>query len=474
VKSKPMKKPHLSVIPFLTVISAAGAIPISVFTLAGLPLPAQAQEGTVSQITGAAIPKGASRVPRGSLTAGMGRLMTGGAREFKLPEPEKSGDAEVYFWTGSNYKEGRARFLYTQFESALTEAGYTVTQVDDSYQNTPNVFDEDKYGTAGLSHSSGDPRPVFFHANNVEKKQTIVGVWLDQQSKSRLVLAVGEVGFAGAPKVSKAPTISDPDVWVVKDFKNAGKGMPAPPMPAFSKMAPKPRTVRGMVKDGSGKPIAGARLVAWASAAGGFRTSVEGRTNAQGIYEMPLPIGICQIVNADCRVTYSGNEMLLPLHPVDGERDEFDSRQGHVENFVLRTSGSANETGGTGGSYGAPMRILTWNTIEKSIIEVTLKPKGPLADGSPAKTLVFRWKAPAAGLSSETIIGGIPLGQYKLTAKLYDGDDALPLRAKKTFSDGGENPFAPSLDVEFESENNGGRASLGRSGIKRFEVTLEP
>ena len=122
-----MKKPHLSVIPFLTVISAAGAIPISVFTLAGLPLPAQAQEGAVSQITGAAIPKGASRVPRGSLTAGMGRLMTGGAREFKLPEPEKSGDAEVYFWTGSSYKEGRARFLYTQFESALTEAGYTVT-----------------------------------------------------------------------------------------------------------------------------------------------------------------------------------------------------------------------------------------------------------------------------------------------------------------------------------------------------------
>lgn len=469
-----MSKRNLSVIPFIAALSAAGTVPVLVSTLIALPSVSWAQEGGTSPLTGVSIPKGASRVPRGSLTAGMGRLMAGGAREFKLPEPEKPADAEVYFWTGSNYKEGRARFLYTQLESALTEAGYTVTQVDDSYQNTPNVFDEEKYGTAGLDHSSGDARPVFFHANNVEKQQTIVGVWLDQQSKSRLVLALGAVGFAGAPKVSKAPAINDPNVWIVKDFKNASKGMPAPPMPSFAKMAPKPKTVRGMVKDGSGKPIAGARLVAWASAAGGFRTSVEGRTNAQGIYEMPLPIGICQIVNADCRVTYNGTEMLLPLHPVDGERDEFDSKPGHVENFVLRTSGSANETGGTGNSYGAPMRILTWKTIEKSIIEVTLKPKGPLADGSPAKTLVFRWKAPANGLSSETIIGGIPLGQYKLTAKLYDGEDALPLRAKKTFSDGGEDPvFAPSLDVEFESENNG-RASLGRSGIKRFEVTLEP
>jgi hypothetical protein len=470
-----MSKHTLSLLPFLTVLSAAGTIPVSVSTLIALPLPVQAQEGMSSPTTGVAIPKGASRVPKGSLTAGMGRLMTGGAKEFNLPVPDKTGDAEVYFWTGSNYKQDRARFLYTQLESALTEAGYTVTQIDDSYQNTPNVFDEEKYGTAGLDHSSGDARPVFFHANNVDKKQTIVGVWLDQQSKNRLVLSLGAVGFAGAPKVSKAPAISDPNVWVVKDFKNAGKGMPAPPMPTFAKMAPKPRTVRGMVKDGSGKPIAGARLVAWASAAGGFRTSVEGKTNSQGIYEIPLPIGICQVVNADCRVNYDGNEMLLPLHPVDGERDEFDSKPGHVENFVLRTSGSANETGGTGQSYGAPMRILTWKTIEKSIIEVTLKPKGPLADGSPAKTLVFRWKAPAAGLSSETIISGIPLAKYKLTAKLYDGEDALPLRAKKTFSDGGEEPvFAPSLDVEFETENNGQRASLGRSGIKRFEVTLEP
>jgi hypothetical protein len=401
--------------------------------------------------------------------------MTAGAKEFRLPPPERSGDAEVYFWTGSSYKEGRARFVLTQIQSALTDAGYTVTSVNSSSENTPNVFDEDAYATGDLGVVPADPRPEYFHATNVEKKQTIVCMFLDQASRNRLVLAMGVAGFAGAPKISAAPAVNDPNVWVVKDFTDAGKGMPAPPTPSFAKMAPKPRTVRGMVKDGSGKPIAGARLVAWASAAGGFRTSIEGRSNAQGVYEMPLPIGICQVVNADCHVTYNGRDMLLPLHPADGERDEFDSRQGHIENFVLRTRGSANETGGTGQSYGAPMRILTWNTIEKSIIEVTLKPKRPLADGSAGKTLVFRWKAPAAGLSSETIIGGIPLGQYKLIAKLYDGEDALPLRARKTFRDGGDDPvYAPSLDVEFESENNGGRASLGRSGIKRFEVTLEP
>jgi len=138
---------------------------------------------------------------------------------------------------------------------------------------------------------------------------------------------------------------------------------------------------------------------------------------------------------------------------------------------VLRTSGSADETGNRDQSYGAPLRVLTYNLTEKSIVEVTLKPVGPLADGSTGKTLVLRWPSPAAGLSGETIIGGIPIGRYTLTARLYDGDDALPMRARKTF--GMDNELQTSLPVEFESESTV-RPTLGRTGARRFEVTLEP
>jgi hypothetical protein len=51
------------------------------------------------------------------------------------------------------------------------------------------------------------------------------------------------------------------------------------------------------------------------------------------------------------------------------------------------------------------------------------------------------------------------------------------LQARKTFRDEGEDDIpqlATSLDVNFDSENAGSLASLGRSGIKRFEVVLEP
>jgi hypothetical protein len=37
--------------------------------------------------------------------------------------------------------------------------------------------------------------------------------------------------------------------------------------------------------------------------------------------------------------------MALPLHPVDGELDNFSSKQGEVENFVLLPYGTASESG---------------------------------------------------------------------------------------------------------------------------------
>jgi hypothetical protein len=174
---------------FMTIDMCATAVALVALTgtvmMTSTPPAAWAQENSSSSLTGISLPKGASRVTSGSLPSGMGRLMAAGAKEFKLPEPQNpSSKAEVYFWTGSSYKEGRGRFVLTQLQSALTEAGYTITSVDPSVENTPNIFDEEAYGTGELDLGLADPRVVFFHATNVEKKQTIVGMFLDQQSGS--------------------------------------------------------------------------------------------------------------------------------------------------------------------------------------------------------------------------------------------------------------------------------------------------
>ena len=428
----------------------------------------------VSGVAGVALPKGAARQNDAALTSGLGRLVADGAKEFKLPPRAGGpGKAEVYFWTGAAYKPGRAPFLRTLLQNALTEAGYdNYKLVDPAMDNTPNAFKDYEYGTGALDFVPADARHLYFYATSAKTGKSVVGAWFDQQSKNRLVLVIGEAGTLSAPAETNIPDVSGPDVWLVKNLKNVTQGMPPAPLPSFPKMTPKPGTVRGRVLDGGGKPIVGAHLIAWASAAGGFRTSTEGRTNAQGVYEIPLPVGICQIVNADCRVSYNGKTLLLPLHPADGERDNFNSKEGHIENFLLRASGSA---GPDGGNYGASLRLLTWKAPMGSTVEVTLKPVGALLDGSRGRTLVLRF--PVKTLSPETFVEGIPIGRYQLSAKVYDGEDALPLQARKTFRDEGEDDLpqpAASLDVNFDSENAGSLASLGRSGIKRFEVVLEP
>lgn len=457
----------------LPLLFAGGATSAALLLLhASTPALAQDAVAGVSPVAGVALPKGAALQNDAEMAAGLGKLVADGAKEFKLPpRPDGPGNAEVYFWTGAAYKPGRAPFLRTQLENALTRAGYTVKFVDPGSDNTPNAFKDYEYGTGPLNLVPGDARHMYFYATSVAKGKSIVGAWFDQESQNRLVLAMGDAGFAGAPAETKLPDVAGPGVWLVKNLKHATEGMPSPSLPAFPKLAKKPGTVRGIVKDGSGKPIAGAHLIAWSSAAGGFRTSTEGRTNAQGIYEIPLPVGIGQIVNADCRVNYNGKSLLLPLHPVDGERDNFNSKDGHVENFVLRASGS---TGEDGGNYGAPMRLLTYSAPMGSTVEVTLKPAAPLLDGSPGRTLVFRF--PVNSPSPETFFGGIPIGRYTLTAQVYDGEDALPLRVRKTFREEGEDDPQPaaSLEVVFESIKAGNLASLGQSGIKQFEVILQP
>lgn len=283
----------------------------------------------------------------------------------------------------------------------------------------------------------------------------------------RIAACVALGAAVSAASADAAPVLQ------VKNSHNAMAGITPPATPAFGKVAVKPGMVRGFARDTSGKPLAGATIVAHSSAAGGFRTSVTTKTNAQGLYELRVPVGICQVVNADYRVRYNNKGYLLPLKAADGEREHFNSREGHVENFVLQTWGIANrdlaEQSPEYGEYyyGAHLRAQWyWGELpEDGTVEITMTPQGPLMGGGAGRTLVFR--LPVSG-SSERFLNNIPIGRYVMQARLLRGGGGQPLQVEKLWSDQPKR----SLTIDFEPSNTV-LASLERSGIAQYNVVVK-
>lgn len=271
---------------------------------------------------------------------------------------------------------------------------------------------------------------------------------------------VADVPVASA-HAAQLPPAAATSVVLVKDVNDTMKGVPPTKTPAFPPLAKKPSTVRGWVKDGAGRPIAGARVAVYSSAAGGYRTTHTGRSNAQGLYEVLLPMGVGEVAEGTCRVTYNGAQYDLPLSPVAGEFHTFDIKSGHVENFVLRTEGE----------YGGTLRVL--DNVDRGTLELTLTPAGRLLDGTPGRTFVYRY--PAGDVSGETFLNGLPLGRYTLKARLLDDGDTLPMRAGRTF-DFDDEALKSSLQVDFQPGYTFSQANPGKSNkaVAYFQVTLKP
>lgn len=178
---------------------------------------------------------------------------------------------------------------------------------------------------------------TFFQAVNAKTGAALVGVWVDGEGDKRLLLAVARVvalvnpaaedGTAPAP--APGPPSAAGDAFLVADPGDAMKGVAAAAV-SFPKIGVKPGRARGMVKDAAGRPVVGAHVRAWSSAFGGFKSGTGGVTDANGQYDFPLPTGICRVSGAEAAVRYNGRTLSLPLHPADGELDDFDSKTGHV------------------------------------------------------------------------------------------------------------------------------------------------
>jgi hypothetical protein len=150
-------------------------------------------------------------------------------------------------------------------------------------------------------------------------------------------------------------------------------------------------------------------------------------------YALQIPDGMYNTPMARVGVWYGDRWYDLPLAATDGTREwpaQRNSKQGLVRDFVFRISGlrpggNTNEPedywGGTvhfdkGGDLG-----------EFAKIEITLKPDGPLIDGSGGQTLLFKrelpWRKP-----QDHLLYDIPLGKYTATAKLLFGSRPKSLK----------------------------------------------
>jgi hypothetical protein len=431
--------------------------------------------GTSSKIAGVAVPFRPAPVNNGALSGNFSKFLAEVAAEKK--QTPGNGPAEVFFWSGDSYREGRSPAVRTAFKRNLMAAGYTVQEFEKS-EMYANPFAEEiglgaESGPGTINLSPWDVQDVIV-ATNPKTGRALVGVWYDQKHQKRLVLALAATGFVAPKKEGPLPALPS-GALLVTDPHDTMKGQPNPPVPSFPAMSPKPGRVRGMVKDGSGRPLAGAKVLAEMSAAGGFRTGASGKTDANGVYDFVVPSGAGRVVMVGYKVSYNGSTYGLPLHPVDGECDDFSSARGHVEHFVLRSYGvadpdQAQKTPKYGGYYYGGWLNVYWlvdHIPQGGIMEITLTPKGPLIDGSKGRVIVYRIRNDRHGGDLDLV--NIPIGRYELTARLLEDGEAIPVQISLRK---GAASYGDSLTIDFEPKS-ADAVFAKTGGIERFDVMFK-
>jgi predicted N-acetyltransferase YhbS len=247
-------------------------------------------------------------------------------------------------------------------------------------------------------------------------------------------LAVAPALLCGVAATAPAQTAGQTTV-TMSDANDVMNGQ-TPKMPAFPKLAKKPGCIRGYVKDVQGKPVADAYILVTAPTAWGRNKNVSARTNTSGYYEMAVPFPVAQVWYAGYAASVHGVRMALPLHPVDGRVESF-SKAGEVENFALLPYGVADPAGVaqqanlSDNYYGGAFTVGYWggdgptHLPVGATLEITLTPDSPLLGNVPPRTFVIRQTIKEFG---GLRINNVPLGRYKITARLVQNGNTVPLR----------------------------------------------
>ena len=293
----------------------------------------------------------------------------------------------------------------------------------------------------------------------------------------------GAVEPPGAPPVIKLTVGKEPNYVNLLPKE-------APPTPVFPPLEKKSGYLRGHVKDAAGKALAGAYIGVRSTLVGGRYSGAHAESDEKGYYEVQVPLGAAHFYAAGYAVDYADGRAALTLHPADGKLTSFASADGSVENFVLWTYGVADKdklsesphfrSNFYGGSLyighhtddpGDPL-ALPHNLKTGTEIDIALTPEGRLLDGSVGKAFEVRKAVSGTGFS----INNIPVGRYRLSARLADGG---PLRMRLNKPRGltfGITPAETTESALLSLHPDGAKAGMvtpGRGNWDAVEVYVE-
>lgn len=385
---------------FLSIVSAQETLPASTSELLNAKLPANA-----SRITEGNIPGEFEQTFEAMLKVGEGKISGGGK--------------EVLAWAGNYKKRSAAANLIRQIQTNFRNANWQYDPV--GTQNGVEFFN---------LYKEGAPRRV------------VMGFFA--QVDDTVVCALMEVFSANSPRqipesakndrlVSNNTPSSAKVVTVDKNTQSVNvMGSEMPPMPQFPALQPKAGKVRGYVKDWSGKPLAGAEIGVRSSYLAGFYSGGQGKTDANGYYELTPPKGSAEIYNAGYQIAWGNGIAALSLHPADGKLDNFVTTNGAIENFVLLPYGITSreklqENPHLPSTFYGGAIFMNWYSAEENDdnappfavkegarLEITLTPEGKMLNGLAGQTIVIR---KTAGIGGNFRIHNIPLGRYRIGIK---------------------------------------------------------
>ena len=392
------------------------------------------QNGSVaaqrSEITAAAMPNGAERLLPESVPAEFNQafdnFLQQGAGKIA------GGDREVIAWLGNFKTAASVAASISQMQTNFRSAGW-------KYEPQGKSGDSEMFILA----KDGAPRRVvfgFFTPGKDVLVCALMEVLLPGEKPAMPKTEINQPAQSGAfpaktDSSAKTVTVDKDTQWI----NVMGSEMPA--MPKFTALSPKPGRVRGYVKDWTGKPLAGAEIGVRSSYLAGYYSGAQGKTDANGYYEIVVPKGSAHFYNAGYQIEWGDGVAAVSLHPADGKLDSFVTMDGAVENFVLLPYGitsreNLQESSHLPSTFYGGAIFLNWYSVEAddnnapafavragSMLEITLAPEGKMFDGSAGQTIIIR---KTLGISGAFRIHNIPLGRYRITIKA----NGKPLKIK--------------------------------------------
>lgn len=189
------------------------------------------------------------------------------------------------------------------------------------------------------------------------------------------------------------------------------------------KMEDGPGYASGKVTNQAGQPLKGATIVV--SNTFSYNKTLTTTTNQKGEYSIKLPSGVGigdWTTSGNFNINYNGKDYSLLL---EGDSyTPFSSTNGGKVNFVLKHTGRepSGSSGVYGSYFGAVISSYPGDGADMSKVTITIKPLGPVIDGSTVQTLNA---APLLDADLSWVVN-VPIGQYEITAR--EGNTPLFIR----------------------------------------------